>query len=355
MYAVVKKKREPGAEITTVGVPKIKENEVLVKVKMASICGTDVHVWNWGRWAQDRIKKLPLILGHELAGIIVEVGEDVTNLVKGDMVSAETHIVDGTCYQCRTGHMHVCQNIQLLGVDRDGAFAQFVVLPERNAWKNDPQLDLEVASLQEPLGNAVHAIFPEDHIEDISDKSVAVLGCGPVGLMAVAVLKELGAAKVFATAGGQNKVRMRLAEKMGADLVLSAKEHGDDIIKIILDETGGSGVHVSLEMSGAASAVRQAFEILAPGGRVSLLGFQEKPVIFDWDRWVTLKSATVYGISGRRMFQTWHQVRNLISSTDLRKKIASIVTHRIPIRNIEKGIDLINSKQVGKVVLEPNW
>ncbi len=355
MYAVVKQKQEPGAEIATVDVPKIKKNEVLIKVKAASICGTDVHIWDWNEWAQKRVKKIPLILGHELTGEVVELGADVTALHVGDMVSAETHIVDGTCYQCRTDRMHVCQNLQILGVDRDGVFAEYVALPERNAWKNDPQLDPAIASLQEPLGNAVQCVLPKDHVEDVAGKAVAVLGCGPIGLMAIAVLKTLGTAKIFATAGGRNKIRMKLARELGADMVLNARKEGKSIAKTIREATGGNGVDVVLEMSGAPSAARQAFQMLTPGGRVSLFGVLERPVELDLNDAIVFKAVTVYGISGRRMFQTWYQVKGLLDNSDFKKKVASIITHRIPIKDIAKGIEVIHSKQAGKVVLEPKW
>jgi threonine 3-dehydrogenase len=353
MYAVVKKKQRPGAEIATVDVPKIKQDEVLVKVKAASICGTDVHIWDWNEWAQNRVEKIPLILGHELAGEVVEVGTDVTTVRIGDMVSAETHIVDGTCYQCKTDRMHVCQNLQILGVDRDGAFAEYVALPERNVWKNDPHLEPAIASIQEPLGNAVQCVLPKDHVEDIAGKTVAVLGCGPIGLMAITILKTLGAAKIFATAGGQNKMRMKLGMDLGADVVLNAKEEG--IVNTIQEETNGNGVDVALEMSGAPSAAKQAFQILTPGGRVCLFGVFERPVPLDLNDAIVFKAATVYGISGRRMFQTWYQVKGLLENSGFRKKIASIITHRIPIKDIAKGIGALHSKQAAKVVLDPMW
>jgi len=354
MYAIVKKKRGPGAEITTVETPKIRENEVLVKVKAASVCGTDIHIWEWNEWAQKRIKKIPLIFGHEFAGEVVEVGKNVTSVTVGDMVSAETHIADGTCYQCRTDRMHVCQHLEILGVDRNGVFAEYVSMPENNAWKNDPSLDPAIASLQEPLGNAIQTVLPKDHIEDIAGKNVAVLGCGPIGLMSIAVLKVLGASKIFATAGGLNKVRMELAKKMGADMVISAQE-GVDIVKIIRDGTDGNGVDVALEMSGNPTAVRQAFEMLTPGGRVSLLGILDKPMEIDLNNAMIFKSATVYGIHGRRMFQTWYQMKGMLRNPDFRNKIAAIITHKMPFRDVAKGVGLIQSKQAGKVVLQPKW
>ena len=355
MNAVVKCKRQAGAEITKVKSPRIKEHEVLVQVETASICGTDVHIWEWNEWAQKRMKRIPIIFGHEVAGKVVEIGKNVTSVQVGDKVSAETHIADNTCYQCKTDRKHVCKNMEILGVDRDGVFAEQFALPEENAWKNDPQLDPAIASIQEPLGNAVQTVLPKEHVEDVAGKNVAVLGTGPIGLMAIAVLRELGAAKIFATAGGLNKVRMDLAKKMGADMILSAREEGERLVKTIIDATDGNGVDVALEMSGDPSAVRQAFEMLTPGGRVSLLGILDKPMELDLNTAVIFKSANVFGITGRRMFETWYQVRGLLAEPSFKEKISAVVTHRIPIRDISKGMDLINSKQAAKVVLEPKW
>jgi threonine 3-dehydrogenase len=355
MNAVVKERREAGAKITKVSLPKIRDHEVLVEVEAASICGTDVHIWDWNEWAQKRIKRIPIIFGHEVAGKVIEIGTNVTNVQVGDKVSAETHIADNACYQCKTNRKHVCKNMEILGVDRDGVFAEQFALPEENTWKNDHHLDPSIASIQEPLGNAVQSVLPKEHIEDIAGKNVAVLGTGPIGLMTIAVLRELGAARIFATAGGLNKVRMDLARKMGADMVLSAREEGERLVKTIIDATDGNGVDVALEMSGDPSAVRQAFEMLTPGGRVSLLGILDKPMELDLNASMIFKSANVFGITGRRMFETWYQVRGLLAKPSFREKISAIVTHRIPIRDISRGMDLINSKQAAKVVLDPAW
>lgn len=355
MYAIVKRYPEPEAEITTLEIPKAGESQVLVKVKATSICGTDIHIWDWNQWAQDRVKKLPIIFGHEVAGEVVQVGQNVTDLREGDMISAETHIADGTCYQCRTDRMHICQNLRILGVDTDGVFAEYFPLPEENAWKNDPRLEPVIASVQEPLGNAVQAVLPKDHIADIAEKNVAVMGCGPIGLMSIAVLKELGAAKILATAGGSNKVRMELAKEMGADVVLSARDDDKSIVKTMRDATDGNGVDVVLEMSGASAAIKQALEVLTPGGRISLLGIFERPVELDLNDALIFKGATVFGITGRRMFQTWYQVKDLLANSRFREKISRIITHRLPMRDIAKGVDLIKSKQTGKVSLEPKW
>lgn len=355
MYAIVKRYPEPEAEITTLEIPKAGESQVLVKVKATSICGTDIHIWDWNQWAQNRVKKLPIIFGHEVAGEVVQVGQNVTDLREGDMISAETHIADGTCYQCRTDRMHICQNLRILGVDTDGVFAEYFSLPEENAWKNDPKLEPVIASVQEPLGNAVQAVLPKDHIADIAEKNVAVMGCGPIGLMSIAVLKELGAAKILATAGGSNKVRMELAKEMGADVVLSARDDDKSIVKTMRNATDGNGVDVVLEMSGASAAIKQALEVLTPGGRISLLGIFERPVELDLNDALIFKGATVFGITGRRMFQTWYQVKDLLANSRFREKISRIITHRLPMRDIAKGVDLIKSKQTGKVSLEPKW
>ena len=355
MNAIVKSKRQPGVEITRVNTPKIKEDEVLIEVEAGSICGTDVHIWDWNKWAQKRIKKLPIVLGHEVAGKVVEVGKNVSHIKLGDKVSPEAHIFDGICYQCRTDRMHICQNLESLGVDRDGVFAQHFVVPGRNVWKNDPNLDPGIAAVQDPLGNAVHAILPKDHVEEIVGKNVAVLGCGPIGLMAIAVLSHLGAAKIFATAGGANRLRMELAKKMGADMVLNAEEEGENLVKHIVEATDGSGVDVALEMSGDPNAVKQAFEMLTLGGRVSLLGTQENPLKLDLDQAVIFKCATVYGITGRRIFETWYQMKGLLAKASFREKISAIITHKVHMREIAKGIELIKSKQAAKVALEPKW
>lgn len=355
MYAVVKTRGELGAEIKEVEMPKIGSREVLIKVKAAAICGTDVHIWNWDELAQNEIKNFPLIFGHECSGEVVELGRDVKSVKVGDYVSPEGHLADVTCYQCRTGRMHICRNTQGLGVTRNGVFAEYVALPELNVWKNDPDIDPYLASIQDPLGNAVHTALPMNCPEDIAGAYVAVLGCGPVGLMSIAVAKALGASMVIATAGGNNRLRMSMAEKMGADIVLNAKDLGDSIVDRVLEATGGRGADVVFEMSGAESAIKQAFKILTPGGRISLLGFSKKPITLDLNNLLIFKYARVYGIYGRRMFETWYQMKGLLRLSEFRSKITSLITHKLPIKDIAEGMELINSKRAVKVVLEPRW
>lgn len=353
MRAFVKTQRAPGGEVHQVPDPKPKEDEVLVKVLASSICGTDVHIWDWNEWAQHRIKRLPMTMGHELAGEVVEVGRLVKNLSVGDRVSAETHIVDGTCHQCRTGRMHICENVQVLGVDRDGIFAEYATLPEVNAWKNDPRLDPSLASIQEPLGNAVHCFLPEGNVEDLAGKNVLITGCGPVGLQAILVAKTLGAGTVIATE--VNPVRIDLARKMGADVVLNPKELGDRTVDEVRSHTGGQGVDISVEMSGHPSSARLVFDALRPGGRVSLLGLYDGEVSLNLDDAVIFKAAKVYGIFGRRMFDTWFTVKGLIASPSFREKMGQMITHRLPIGELPKAMDLIHTSQAAKISLEPKW
>ena len=353
MRAYVKTNRGPGGEIRNVPDPKPGPDEVLIRVRASSVCGTDVHIWTWNEWAQSRVTRVPMIFGHEVSGEVVELGTGVKSLRVGDHVSAETHIADGTCYQCRTGKMHICENVEVLGVDRDGVFAEYAVLPEINAWKNDPALDPALASIQEPLGNALHSLLPEDNIEDLAGRDVLVTGCGPIGLLAIAVARDLGARQVFATE--VNPVRIALAKKMGAHQVFNPTGGDADIARSIREATEGRGVDVALEMSGVPSMLRLAFEALTPGGRVSLLGILDRETTLDFDAAIIFKAARVHGIFGRRMFETWYQAKGLLAKPEFRAKMAEIITHRVPIAELPRAMDLIQSGQAAKVSLEARW
>ncbi|MBU1159321.1 MAG: L-threonine 3-dehydrogenase [Candidatus Thermoplasmatota archaeon] len=355
MHAVVKRMREPGAGFETVDKPSVGKGDVLVEMKRTSICGTDVHIWDWNHWAQKRVKTLPIIFGHEFCGEVIEIGEGVTKVSVGDLVSAETHIVDGTCYQCRNDRMHICKNMKILGVDTDGVFAEYVRLPEMNAMKLPDGVDISLGSVLEPLGNATFTVFGSECEDDIKGKNVVVAGCGPIGLMAIAVLKVLGAGRVIATELGSEEVRLSLARSLGADVVLDASMGTDRLVKSVMDHTDGNGADVALEMSGAAPALKQVFQMLTPGGRVSILGLYNDPVSLDINNAITFKSATVYGITGRRMFKTWDQMREILKNDDFKAKLTSIITHTLPIRDIEEGMELIRTKQAAKVSLEPEW
>jgi threonine 3-dehydrogenase len=355
MQAVVKRRREQGAAIESVDKPTVGEGEVLLETCASSICGTDVHIWDWNHWAQRRIKKLPIIFGHEMCGEVVEAGPGVTSVGVGDKVSAETHIVDGTCYQCRNGRMHICKNMKILGVDTNGVFAEYVKVPEINARKLPAGLDIKLGSLLEPLGNATFTVFGRECEDDIRGRNVVVAGCGPIGLMAIAILKLIGARKVIATELGSEEVRMGLASRMGADVVLDASMGTEKLVKAVMDETDGNGADVALEMSGAAPALKQVFQVLTPGGRVSILGLYNDAVTIDVNNAITFKSATVYGITGRRMFHTWDQMYGLLEREDFRDKLSLMVTHTLPIRDIGEGMALIRTKQAAKVSLTPEW
>lgn len=342
MKAVIKSQPGPGAELARVPVPEIGPRDVLVRVKATSICGTDYHIYSWDQWSAGRIKP-PLVLGHEFSGEVVAVGPEVTSVAVGDMVSAETHIVCGTCALCRTGQAHICQNTRILGVDTNGAFAEFVSIPEANAWKNDPALPPEMGSIQEPLGNAVHTALAGE----IAGQTVAVVGCGPIGLMSLGVALACGAGAVFAV--DINEYRMELASRLGATAVIDARSQ--DTVKVLRGLTGGLGVDAVLEMSGHPDAIRQSLKAVRNGGRVSLLGLPSKPLELDLTKDVIFKGITLQGIAGRRMFQTWFQVRALLASGRL--NMESVITHRMPLEDFAEGMGLMRSGNCGRVVLFP--
>src|ERR1700723_2383651 len=246
MLAVVKPEAAPGAEIREVKIPAFGRNDVLVRVKVASICGTDLHIYEWDRWAQNRIHP-PLIPGHEFCGEVVAYGNEVTSVKEGDFVSAEMHVACGKCLLCRTGEAHICQNVKIIGVDADGAFAEYAVIPESNIWKLDPAIPQEYASILDPLGNAVHTVLAGE----IAAKSVAITGCGPIGLFSIAVARAVGATTVFAIE--VNEHRSRIAREMKADYLLNpAKE---DVRAMVMEKTGGLGVDVVLEMAGHPDSI----------------------------------------------------------------------------------------------------
>ena len=356
MQAIMKTKTEKGFEVREIPEPEIQHgNEVKLKVDVASICGTDYHMWVYDKWAQNRLPPaIPFVAGHEAGLEVVDIGPDVRNLEVGDKVSMECHEACGTCYQCRSDRMHICSMTKIFGVDKDGIFAEYVVIPELNAVKNDPNLDPAIASLQDPLGNAVHTILPKDNLEDIAGKNVLITGAGPIGLMAIPVVKMLGAGQVFVTAGGNNMIRLNMAKKLGADLVLNAREEGDKVPKIIRDATDGNGVDVLLEMAGNIHALKHGLQALTYGGRVSLLGFFPGPIEFDINSLMISKGASVHGIAGRRMFQTWQVMKGLLKSKDLQNKLKNdIITHRVPMDDWESGMLEIDSKKAIKVVMDP--
>ena len=342
MQAVVKAHAAPGIELREVPVPSPGPGEVLVRVQAASVCGTDLHIFNWDPWAQGRIKP-PLIPGHEFAGVVAGVGRGVTTVKEGDKVSAEMHVACGKCMQCRIGEAHICQHVRILGVDADGAFASYAIIPETNIWRLSPQIPHEYASLLDPLGNAVHTVLAGP----IAAQTVAVTGCGAIGLFSIAVAKACGAARVYAIE--VNAHRRRVAAEMGADLALDPAT--DNVEEQILEATGGTGVDVLLEMSGHPAAIRTGFRLLRTGGRASLLGIPSKPFELDFARDIIFKGALVQGINGRKMFETWFQMEALLATGKL--NLAPVITHRLKLSEFPQAMELLRTGEAIKVVMKP--
>jgi len=342
MKAIMKHHMGPGAELREVPIPQIEPHEVLIQVKATSICGTDVHIYTWDAWAESRIKA-PMVFGHEFSGVVVEVGRDVTGVKIGDHVSAETHVVCHQCLQCKTGQYHICQNTKILGVDFQGCFAEYVKMPAENIWKNPIDMPFEKASIQEPMGNAVHTVLAGH----VAGKTVAVMGCGPIGIMAVAVAKASGATEVVAI--DVNDYRLDLARKVGATVTINSAQ--EDPVKRVMQVTEGTGVEVVCEMSGHPVAIRQSFEMLTNGGRMSILSLPTKPIELDITNQIVFKGVTVQGITGRKMYETWRQTSGLLHSGQV--DVTPIITHTMPLENFKEGFDLMISGKCGKVVLLP--
>jgi threonine 3-dehydrogenase len=343
MRAIVKVSPGIGFDLREVPVPEVGPKDLLVKVRATSICGTDLHIFEWNRWAQGRITP-PLTIGHEFSGDVVAVGSAVVDFEGGEYVSAESHVICGVCRMCREGNGHICHDTEILGVDLDGSYAEYVRIPAKNAWKNPATLPPEFASLQEPLGNAVHTVLSGP----ISGKTCAVFGCGPQGLMALGVARASGATKLFAV--DVNDYRLDLARKMGATRALNPQR--DDVVGEILAETQDEGgVQVVCEMSGHPQAIRQGFEALANGGRYAMLGIPSGPVELDLASQIVFKGALVQGIIGRRVFETWYQTSALLASGRL--DVSPLITHRFPLEHFAEAFALMQSGNCGKVVLTP--
>ncbi len=340
MRALAKTTPGPGLELVDRPAPEPGQGEVLLRVDAASICGTDLHLFNWDDWAAENLVP-PRILGHEIAGTVIAAGPGVTRVREGDLVGVESHLVDWTCAQCRRGQMHLCRNLRVIGVHTDGGFAERVVIPETNAIESNG-LDPAVVALQEPMGNAVHAAF----VEPVEGRSVLVTGCGPIGLCAVAIARAAGASVVIAT--DTEPFRLELAAQMGAHHALDARSPG--ALAAIRDATGGEGVDVVLEMSGAAPALDQALAAVTRGGSVSLLGIFSGPVAVELSDLVIMKGLRIHGIYGRRMYDTWERTQSLLRSG---LDVAPIITHRLPLDEWPAAFDLLASRHAGKVVLLP--
>jgi threonine 3-dehydrogenase len=342
MQALVKTTGGPGLDRRTVPIPACGPNDVLIRVRHAGVCGTDLHIWEWDTWASGRLKP-PVVIGHEFAGEIAELGVEAAAgglLAVGDLVTAEGHIVCGHCLQCRTGNAHLCQRTQVIGVDRDGAFAEFIAMPASNVMRLDG-IPTEVGAIMDPLGNAFHTVLEAP----VSGGTVLVVGCGPIGCFAAGVARAAGAALVVAT--DLNPRRLELARCMGAHVVMNPSE--EDVVGRVRELTQGDGVDLVCEMSGHPAGHAQAFAAARLGGRVHLLGTPSRPTEVDFARDVIFKGLTLYGVSGRKMYGTWQQMsRFLRAGFDP----MPVVTHRYPLARIDDAIRVIRDGQAGKVILE---
>ena len=344
MRAIRKVNPEPGLSVEQVPIPVPGPDEVLIEVEAAGICGTDLHIWKWDAWSRQRIKP-PLTLGHEFSGTIVEVGSKVEHAHVGDFVSAESHVTCGMCYQCRTGQAHLCPRTRILGVDIDGAFAEYVTIPEKVVWYNDrSRITPQIAALQEPFGNAVFATLNQD----ITGKSVAILGCGPIGLFSVGIARASGASYVYAT--DINEHRLSLARTMGATAAFNPTRE-QDIVARLVDANGGQGVDVVLEMSGSPVAINTAFRAARNGGTVVLFGIPADPVEIDIAENMIFKNLHVTALNGRQIFDTWYKTRWLLANNvvDLRP----LITQTITFDEINDAMPLLANGQACKLVLIP--
>ncbi|EMM5120233.1 L-threonine 3-dehydrogenase [Providencia stuartii] len=340
MKALSKLKAEPGIWMTEVPKPELGHNDVMIKIRKTAICGTDVHIYNWDEWSQKTIP-VPMVVGHEYIGEIVEIGQEVKGFKIGDRVSGEGHITCGHCRNCRGGRTHLCRNTIGVGVNRPGCFAQYLVLPAFNAFKIPDNIPDEIAAIFDPFGNAVHTALSFDLVGE----DVLVSGAGPIGIMAAAVCRHVGARHVVIT--DINDYRLELAKKMG---VTSAVNVGRENLKDVMKELGmQEGFDVALEVSGSPAAFHSMLDTMNHGGRIALLGIPSSEMAIDWSK-VIFKGLFIKGIYGREMFETWYKMATLIQSG---LDLSPIITHQFSIDDFQKGFDVMRSGQSGKVIL--NW
>ena len=341
MKALRKMEPGPGLELVEVDIPQIKSNEVLIKVIKRAICGTDLHIYKWDEWSANRLKP-PVTTGHEFYGEIVEIGEDVTHYKVGELVTAEMHVVCNQCYQCRTGNAHLCENVVILGVDGDGAFADYVAIPESNLWRVPKEIDPELAAIYDPFGNAVHTVMAGETV----GKSFLILGGGPIGLAAIPVAKAAGASIVILSE--VLEYRKNLGKTMGADVVIDPIK--ESIIEKVMNLTKGEGVDVVLEMSGNPNAIDQGFKCIRKGGRYSLLGIPSKPIIINFAKDIIFPGINIQGINGRRMFETWYLMDAFLISGKVDLK--PLITHRFKMEDFKEAFETGLSGKAGKIILE---
>ncbi len=341
MKALSKLKPEPGIWMTDVPKPEVGHNDLLIKIRKTAICGTDVHIYNWDSWSQNTIP-VPMVVGHEFVGEVVEVGIEVNGFKPGDRVSGEGHITCGYCRNCRAGRRHLCRNTVGVGVNRPGAFAEYLVIPAFNAFKLPDDISDDLAAIFDPFGNAVHTALSFD----LAGEDVLITGAGPIGIMAAAIARHCGARHVVIT--DLNDYRLDLARKMGATRAVNVKE---EKLATVMDELGMTeGFDIGLEMSGVPVAFRDMLNNMNHGGKVAMLGIPPGDMAVDWNQ-VIFKGLILKGIYGREMFETWYKMSSLIQSgLDLKP----ILTHHFSIDDFQQGFDIMCSGQSGKVILDWN-
>lgn len=337
--ALVKQSAGSGFVLKDVPEPSIRDDEVLIRVRRAGVCGTDVHIYEWDDWAKGRCKP-PFVVGHEFAGEVAQVGKLVTDVREGDRVTAEGHIVDGRCLLCRTGNAHVCPYTRIIGVDRDGCFAEYISMPGTNVWHLDDNISFDIGGIHDPMGNAFHTALTAD----IPGATVLITGCGPIGIFAVGICAAAGASRIIAS--DVNDTRLALAKTMGAHDAV----HPEEAEATVKRWTNGLGVDVVLEMSGVPSAIHQAFALVRVGGRVQMLGIPAKPIDVNFATEIIFKGITIYGVVGRRMYDTWHQMTRFLRSGEFDP--TPVITHRFPLEEIDEAMRVIKSGEAGKVILE---
>lgn len=341
MKALVKRTLDPGFVLADVPIPQIGPTDVLIRVEKAGVCGTDLHIYSSDKWARERVRP-PLVVGHEFMGTVAAVGDAVRLVRAGERVSAEGHVADLTCYLCRTGEAHICERVSIIGVDRDGAFAEYIAMPEYNVWKLDPAIPDEFAAIFDPLGNAVHTVMAAG----VSVKSVAITGVGSIGLMAIPVARAAGAASVYAI--DVNPAKLELARRLGADATFSATQ--PNLIDEIRGRTNGDGVDVLLEMSGSGAAIDAGLQMVRNGGTAALLGIPSDNVNINLAERIIFKGLTVLGVNGRRMFETWYQTQALVKSG--RVDLRAIISHVLPYTQFDRAFELMRSGEAAKIVLD---
>jgi len=339
MKALVKAKAEEGLWLEDVPVPEIGINDVLIKVDRTAICGTDIHIYNWDNWAQQTIP-VPMVVGHEFVGEIVEVGSNVIDFHPGEIVSGEGHVVCGRCRNCMAGRRHLCAHTSGIGVNRAGAFAEYVALPMSNVWEHRPGIDLDVAAIFDPFGNAVHTALQFD----LLGEDILITGAGPIGAMAAAVCKYAGARHIVIT--DQNPWRLELAAKMGATRTVNILE---ETLTDVCSELGmAEGFDVGLEMSGSPQAFADMVKTMCHGGKISMLGIPAEPAPVDWNR-IIFNMLTIKGIYGREMYETWYKMSVMVENG---LDLSGIITHRFDYTDFQQGFDVMRSGKAGKVILK---